>query len=50
MSIWSPTYQQRVSKRYRSDKRLSEFYLQDGNENQLAYIIMDEFTSLSPYV
>jgi len=38
------------TKRYRSDKRLSEFYLQDGNENQLAYIIMDEFTSLSPYV
>ena len=36
MSIWSPTYQQSVFKRYRSDEHFSEFYLQDGGEIQLA--------------
>jgi len=36
MSIWSPSYQQSVLKRYHSDKQLSEFYLQDGGKSQLA--------------
>ena len=39
MSIWSLTYQQSVFKRYHSDIHLSEFYLQAGGENQLAYKI-----------
>jgi len=30
MSVWSLTYQQSVFKRCHSDKRFSEFYLQDG--------------------
>jgi len=38
ISVLSPTYQQSVSKRYQSDKHLSEFYLQDGGKNQLAQI------------
>ena len=32
------TYQQSVLKRYHSDKHLSDFYLQDGGNNQLASI------------
>ena len=36
MSVWSPTYQQSVFKRYHSDEQFSEFYLQDGGKNQLA--------------
>ena len=31
------TYQQSVFKLYHSDKHFSEFYLQDGVKNQLAY-------------
>jgi len=49
MSIWWLTNQQSVFKRYQSDKRLSEFYLQDGGKNKLAQI-WNEITSLSPYV
>jgi len=36
MDIWSLTYQQSVCKRYHSDKHFSDFYLQDGGNNQLA--------------
>ena len=36
MAIWSPTYQENVFKRYHSNKYFSEFYPQDGGENQLA--------------
>jgi len=36
MSTWSLTYQQSVFKQYHSYKHLSEFYPQDGAENQLA--------------
>ena len=36
MSISSLTYQQTVFKRYRSDKHLWKFYLQDGGKDQLA--------------
>jgi len=49
MSVSSLTYQQSVFKRYRSDKHFSEFYLQDGGNNQLAEI-WNKITSLSLYV
>jgi len=49
MSVWSLTCQQSVFKRHHSGKRFSEFYPQDGDENQLAQIWI-EITSLSPYV
>jgi len=46
MSLWSLIYQQRVFKRYHSDKHFSQiFFLQDGGQNQL-----NKITSLSPYV
>jgi len=49
MSTGSLTYQQSTFERYHSDENFSEFYLQDGGENQLAEI-WNEITSLSPYV
>jgi len=49
MSMWSLIYQQSVLKRYHSDKHFSEFYLQDGGNNQLEEI-WNKITSLSPYV
>ena len=49
MFIRSLICQQSVFKRYRSDKHLSEFYLQDGGKNQLAQI-WNKITSLSSYV
>jgi len=42
MSILSPSYQQSVFKHYHSDKYLSEFYLQDGDKNQLYSIDMEQ--------
>jgi len=46
MFLWSLIYQQRVFKRYHSDKHFSQiFFLQDGGQNQL-----NKITSLSPYV
>ena len=48
MSIWSPTDQQSVFKRYHGDKHVSEFYLQDGGKNQLTQI-WNKITSLPPY-
>ena len=47
MSIWL-SYQQNIFKRYHSDKRFWEFYLQDGDKNQLAQIL-NKVTSLSLY-
>jgi len=38
-----------VFKRYHNGKHFSEFYPQDGGENQLAQIQI-EITSLSPYL
>jgi len=38
-----------VFKRYYSNQHLSEFYLQDGGENWLAYTV-NELTLLSAYV
>jgi len=35
MSIGSLTYEQSVFKHCRSDKHLSQFYLQDGGKNSL---------------
>jgi len=35
-SVWSLTCQQSVFQRYYTEKHLSEFYPQDGGENQLA--------------
>ena len=49
MSIWSPTYQENVFKRYHSDKHLLQCYLQDGGKNQLAQM-WNKTTSQSPYV
>jgi len=42
-------YQQCVYKWQQRNKHFKEFYLQDGGENQLAYI-WNEITSLSPYM
>ena len=49
MSIRSIAYQQSVYKRCYSNQHFSEFYLQDGGENQLVQL-WNEITSLSPYV
>ena len=49
MSIWSLTCQQSVFKHNHSGKHFSEFYLQDGGNNQLAYI-WNKITPMSLYV
>ena len=36
MSVWSLTYEQSAFTQYHSNKHFSEFYPQDGGENQLA--------------
>jgi len=49
------TYQQSVFKLYHSDKHFSEFYLQDGVKNQLAYRYgtklgpIRQYVTVSPY-
>ena len=49
MSIWSLTYQQSISKLYRSDRHFSEFYLQDGGKNQLAYRYWTKWRHCHPW-
>jgi len=52
MSIGSLTYEQSVFKHCRSDKHLSQFYLQDGGKNSLGVDMELNYVTVtvSPYV